>query len=249
MEGSLRRQRITGLLALVAFVAASWFFVLAPRVNQPAQVQEQADQLYEARAMKLQEIVSLERRQRYLAVAQQQVDSLGNKFPSSTDVPGLLAQVSLAASRAGLSKSQVQSITTGEAEVVDPTTGEAATTSTATSDTAETTDGSQSATMAVQITATGTSQELARFIYELQHMQRALAVDASKFMANAREGGGYGDSYTVSITGKAFLLSEIPPVPKDLILSANPATPAEPGSQESASASPSASPSASTSPE
>lgn len=210
MNKQLRRTRLIGMLVLGGSLAMTWSLLLGPRFSQPGSIQSSADQTLNQKAMLDQQILSLERRQRYLPLAEREVSTLNARFPSVADVPSLLSQVNQAAGRAGMSANQIISVVTSQPVISQPAAPDP-------NAAKKPSDASQTAEMPVQIVASGSMSQLQSLLVNLRRMPRALAIDAITVSAEMNQANtATTGRFNLQVTARAFLMSPIAKVPDSL---------------------------------
>jgi Tfp pilus assembly protein PilO len=184
MRGPLARTVILGVLALFILAAASWFLLLNPRIEEPASLQAAADSAVAQGQSLVNQAADLQQYEANVGKAAVASVSLGERFPSSPDVPYLNEQVNSAAARAGMTVDQVQSIVPAKPVIVSdvaaaPASGAPAPEASAPGTTLET------ARMDVTITAVGSFQEVTDFLNELQAAKRVIIIDTTRIVQQA----------------------------------------------------------------
>ena len=208
---SLQRTRITFRLSLVVVTGLIFWFFINPRFSEPDQLQAQATATLDQKALLDQQTLALQRRQRYLPVAEKQVEILNKRFPSTADLAALNNEINQAAASAGIDVNTNLAISISPATVVGATSNPGAPTATVPGATSTGT-APQAASMSLAISAVGTYAQMNTFINNLYNINRAIAIDSVAYDAGGSGAGGY----SAKIAGRAFLLSPIPPVPDNL---------------------------------
>ena len=206
----IRRTRLISLFLIVLSVFTVWHFVLGARFGQPAAIQKIANDTLDTKALIDQQTLSLQRRQRYLNIAQKEVDKLTQQFPSTVDTPGLETLMRGAANKAGV----FISLITESRPTVSVSPAGAAKTSAVSAATAA---AAETATISVGVTATGTLTSINAYISGLAHLQRAFVVDLVSYTdTTAVPISPLSDSYSALINGTTFVMKSIQPVPASL---------------------------------
>jgi Tfp pilus assembly protein PilO len=123
---------VLGSLSLVGLAAIAWFVVLAPRFDEPAEIQAQSESVY-AQASRLErEIVQLTAVKENLPARVARFEQIKANFPRTAEIPGVLDQIRAAAARAGVTVEGMESsapaplVPAGAVEGVAPAEGAAA---------------------------------------------------------------------------------------------------------------------------
>ena len=181
--------------AALALVAASWFLLISPQRSQAAELREQAaaqqaaNDMIRLRTQQLKaQFASLPQRRAQLAEIQQQL-------PDSPDLSSLLRQLSTVADDAGVS---VESISPAQPQAFR--TGASAGASAA---------SSEVQSIATTMVVKGGYAELTLFLQKLQgSMRRAVLVENLNLVPGEKtDDSASGTSLTMTLTGKAFVLS------------------------------------------
>jgi len=231
---ALKKTRILGVLFLLIFMGASWYFLLAPRLAEPAVLQETAEEaLTQKQALEAQ-IATLERREKYLEEAEEAAQQLESRFPWQPDVPTLIQQVQDAAVRSGMSVAQVISIVPGKPTsegitIPDqgggsapapesnpaPAEGEGNPEGGAAATPAPATPAEPAmARMAVNITVLGTYEQISEFLTQLRLSNRIIIVDKVSMTTAPAADGSLQNQYQANIAGYTVLLPKPPQPPK-----------------------------------
>lgn len=242
----LRRTQLVGLMVLVVLVAASWYFLLGPRFGEPDTIQDQVAATLDQKSLIDQQTLALQRRQRYLPVAEQEVNSLDAKFPApeDADAASLGLAMSEAAEGAGITESAI-TLSIADPQPVTPADGQSTDPNQPAPSPAPEQPVSPGAAPTVQmsafsITAVGSASQLGDFMTNLHDLPQALALDDVAVAFSLQPGTGAPGAaavgtYTLTVKGRAFYLSAIPSVP-DNLRSVTPA--AEPSPAASPSSAP-----------
>lgn len=207
-RGSLRKTWITGIFLLAAMVGLTYFFVLSPRMEEPAQLMATADEAALQQAGLEAQIVKLSDQAAALDQVEQVAKETVRRAPWETDTPGLVIQVEKAAAEAGLPPSQITAIAPGapvtpggEGETPPPQEGDGD--EAPVSPPAGESSATAVATLDLQITVSGQYEELANFISLLQRGERVIVVSSVRLSAE-------GTLYRAEIAAYTILL---PPPP------------------------------------
>jgi Tfp pilus assembly protein PilO len=204
MNSKLKGMWIKGILIIGVVSALLWVFLLSPRLATPAKLDAQQNVALQKNTTLQASIAFMNKRKADLPIAEQKVTALAVKFPSVADIPTLLAQINTAATKAGMNISQLSSVTAGKATLA---TGAGASGAAATV-----------AEIGLAITAAGTYDQLIRFTNNLYATPRAITIDTVSLNAGTSIGGvATAGSYVVTIAGRSYLFSPIPPVPEGLL--------------------------------
>jgi hypothetical protein len=209
----IRRTRLISLFLIIVSVFALWHFVLGNRFGQPAIIQKIANETLDTKALIDQQTLSLQRRQRYLHIAQNEVDKLTQQFPSTVDAPGLETLMRNAATKAGVFIGPISESRPTVASLPATPVGGAKSNAVAAAANA----AAETAIISVGVTATGTLSSVNAYILSLAHMQRAFVVNLVSYVdTTGTPVSPASDSYTATITGTTFVMKAIQPVPASL---------------------------------
>jgi Tfp pilus assembly protein PilO len=217
---------ILGSLILVCLAAAAWLLVLAPRVDQPAEIQSQSESIRDQASNLERQIIQLEALSEELPARVARFEDLKDNFPRTADVPDLLDQIRDAADESGVS---VQALETSAPVLVVPATeaegaatgteGAAATPAPAPPVDAAAVPGSADpaagvgvpvagagegtlATMPMSVTVSGSYDDLSVFLLRAERLPRAWLIDTLQATA-AQEAG---QEITLTASGSMFVL-------------------------------------------
>ncbi len=200
-QGPARTWAILGGLLVLGLAAAAWFLVLSPRIATASQVAAQARQV---------ETSTLQLNRRYRDALEEaaqapqaaaQAQRLFSSMPQEAELPDVLRQVTAAADSAGIEGTHLQIINTSVPTPVGAK-GSEINPMTAVAKGA----GVNLATMAVSITVDGDRASLARFLANLENLDRALLI-SSTHLADTSP----GNPPTLQVDGSMFVLqSELP---------------------------------------
>jgi Tfp pilus assembly protein PilO len=229
MLSSKKSQNMAaGIAIIVLMVVAAWFLLLSPRLGEAGDISAQADTVVQANAQQEIELGRLEQQKKDAPAAAERVTVLFSKMPQQANLPEVFAQINAAAASAGINPNAITSLTPS----VPVPVGQAGNTDGASL------PGSSGANLAeinITMSVNASLAAMQRFVANLEAMDRAL------LLTTVSISGGEGGEYTVSLTGKMFLLqSELPDLVKqvnDLIAQS------ENGGQPSGGATPSPAPS------
>lgn len=196
---SVRVALAVSLIAVVGVALLAWFLVLSPRLSEASTLQQQAEQLQTA---------NLSLRNQYNQAADQaqeapeaaaQAQVLFATMPQEAELPEVIEQIITAATDAGISPRDIQTINTTIPEPIG--TGGAADPS-----------GIRLAQLILSITAIGTTEQSLAFMDNLQGLDRALLVTSTQLAAAAEQDGTRSrDRKTVQVGGSMFVLqSQLP---------------------------------------
>jgi Tfp pilus assembly protein PilO len=200
---SIGRVRVTllgGILLLAALAALLWFVVLAPRLSQASELDAQAAQLQSA---------NLSLRNQYnkaLTLADQapqaaaDAQKLFATMPQQAELPAVIEQITTAATDAGIRPQDVQTINAAIPNPVAEAGDSAA-------------SGINLAQLQISVTAEGKRDQSLKFLDNLQGLDRALLIQASKLadVAGVDAAPGASDRETAQVVGNMFVLqSKLP---------------------------------------
>lgn len=185
---------IGAIAALVVLAALSWFFLLSPRIQESAKLQEEATQT---------ETANLSLRNQYNTMrglvedaprAAAEAQALFEQMPRTADLPAVLEQINAAALEAGIEPAQVQSVNASVPVAVAVPGTESA--------------GVQLAQLTLNMAATGKPASLLRFVDALQNLDRLMLINSTQWSqgqaADAKE-------KSIQIQGQMFVLaSDLP---------------------------------------
>lgn len=233
MNKTLKKTRIIGILFLLVFIGASWYFLLAPRLAEPAVLQETAEEAAIQKQALEAQIATLERRENYLDEAEEAAQQLESRFPWQPDVPTLIQQVQEAAIRSGMSVAQVISVVPGKPTSEGITIPDQGGGSAPAPDSGPTEGGEEGAEggapatpapatpaepamarMSVNITVLGTYEQVSEFLAQLRQSNRVIIVDKVSMTTAAAADGSLQNQYQANITAYTVLLPKPPQPPK-----------------------------------
>jgi Tfp pilus assembly protein PilO len=203
MGNPVRLTQISVVIGLIVLVILGWLLVLTPRWAATEDLQVRAGDL------ELGQLTLTRRERDLLALADElpqtaaQAQELFASMPQTADLPALLLQLTEAATDAGIPADRIEVINTG---IPTSAAGEDQ------PDSART--DIELATMKVDMTVTGTTVQLDRFIMNMQELERSFVIQDVTIVA-----GGLEDERLESLTvaGTMFVLES--PLP-DLIAEA-----------------------------
>lgn len=207
MNNSLKKTRLLGFVFLILFAAGAWYFLLGPRLSEPAALQATADSALEQKTLLDTQLTILQRREQFIDDAEKVAGQLEGRFPWQPDVPTLINQVQRAAERAGMAPDQVLSVVPGKPTsegILIPQAGGGASAGDSSGATPETpAEGGDEASgggeasgeepapapspsapptpalakMGVDIVVVGTYDQITRFLSELRNSNRVIVTD------------------------------------------------------------------------
>ena len=233
---SLRRTRLIGLAMLALVAAAAWYFILGPRFSEPDATQETAAAILDQKSLIDQQALALQRRQRYLPVAENEVLNLDTQFPApdQANAAGLGLAIAEAAAAAGIPESAL-SISIADPTPVTPTDGTTPATdpnvapapapdpNASAGPAPAPAPGGAAAVPSIDVAALAlsvncTPQQLNDFLRNLSQMRQALAIDevSVSYAAPTSPDAGASAGYATTIKARAFYLSPMPKIPDNL---------------------------------
>lgn len=199
---NLTRVRLTRLISavlLLALVAVLWLFVLQPRQDDLARAEadllaaQDQQRALTTRSAQLREL--LEQAPDIAASAQ----TLFGAVPQTAELPALLDQITSAASKAGIAAENISVINTSipvPIREADPAAAQAAEEL-----------GVSLGSIAIDVAANGSAEELLAFQRNLENLERALVIESVSVSASRDQ----AQSQTMSIAGRLFILrSKLP---------------------------------------
>lgn len=199
---NLNRVRLTRLISavlLVALTAIAWLFVLQPR--QGVLAQADAD-LLAARDQQAALVSRSAQLRQLLAQAPDiaaSAQALFEAVPQTAELPALLEQITTAATDAGIAAEDISVINTSIPVPIadaDPAAAQAAEEL-----------GVSLGSIAVDVSVTGSADELLAFQGNLENLERALVIESVSMSASQDQ----TQAQTMSIAGRLFILrSKLP---------------------------------------
>lgn len=188
------------VVALVAVIA--WFAILSPRLSQADRLDQQAIDLETANLGLLNTYNRSIELAREAPAAAAEAQRLFAAMPQQADLPGVLEQITAAATDAGIDAEDVTTINTSVPAPV--------------SESAETEDtGVALAQLQVSVTAVGTRDQALQFLENLQRLDRVLLVTASRLIEAPVEGAR--QQWSIQVTGTMFVLqSKLPDLVREV---------------------------------
>jgi hypothetical protein len=200
-----RNVAIIGIIGLLVLAAAAWFLLLGPRIDQANQLSAEAAQV---------ELDNLKIQNRYnqtldlVAAAPESAaaaQKLFSTMPEQAELPTVIRQIADAAQKAGIKTTDILALNAG-VPVPIVTKG-----STATAEgKAAAQAGVNLATMDLVVSVAGDRPELLKFLDNLQSLDRAVLISATKFNQNVGDEKAKAKE-TLDVTGTMFVLqSKLP---------------------------------------
>ena len=232
MNKALKKTRILGILFILIFVGASWYFLLSPRLAEPVALQQTAEEALTQKLALETQIATLERREFYLDEAEVAAQQLESRFPWQPDVPTLIQQVQEAGTRAGMTLEQIISVVPGKptsegvtvpgggggaAPAPAPEGGEGGEGGEEPAPAASAPAASAEPAMArmdVNISVVGTYEQIAEFLAQLRTSNRVIIVNQLQLTVAAAPDGSLQNQYQANIKAYAVLLPKPPQPPK-----------------------------------
>lgn len=211
LRNPVRLTQIGVILGLILLIIVGWLLVLTPRWATIEDLQARGADL------ELGQLTLIRRERDLIALAQDlpataaSAQQLFSSMPQTAELPILLNQLTKAATEAGIPAERIEVINTAIPESAVAPVDEA---QEGTTDTTRARRGIQLATMRVDMTVTGTTAQLDRFISNMENLERSFVIQDITLVA-----GGLEDERQESITiaGTMFVLES--PLP-DLIAEA-----------------------------
>lgn len=185
-----------GAASLLLIAGVGWVFALGPQTSALSQVREETQAAGEQNRVLAQQLQTLQGQATHLEDTRKVAAALAARFPATADQPGLFAQVTSAASRAGIGPRNVTALSptppvfgsTDASGAVQPTS-----------------EADQSlARQTVTVSVEGSAAATRRLLRNLEGIPRAFLIN--DVSVQAAETG----SYTATITGDMFVMP--PPV-------------------------------------
>jgi hypothetical protein len=181
-----------GAASLLLITGAGWMFALGPQTSALAQVHEETEAAAAQNQVLAQQLRTLQDQAAHLEDTRRTAAALAARFPATADQPGLFAQVTSAASRAGIGPRDITALTP-----TPPVFG----TTDPTGAVQPTNEGDQSlARQTVTVTVDGNAASTRRLLKNLETIPRAFLVN--DVTVQAAEAG----SFTATITGDMFVM-------------------------------------------
>lgn len=188
-----RKTSLIGTVALLALLAASWMFVLSPRLGQAAEVRAQADTVAAQNESLAATIAQLESKRKNLPEQRDYAAALAARVPASAAQPELFDAVRDAAARAGIPEQDVSSVTPSVPQAGGVGSGSV------TLDTDE-----SLASMELNISVSGSYASIVTFLGELENMPRAYLINTVNVSPDQDETGV--GRYTLVVNGTLFVM-------------------------------------------
>jgi type IV pilus assembly protein PilO len=205
MKLSLRSATIIGIAILLVVSVAGWFLILAPRLAQAGEIAAQAEELAMSN-LQLQNRYNQTLTQAESATqAASEAQALFSTMPEEADLPAVLTQIIEAATAAGITPTDISTISTTVPKTVargKPSTNEGSPTS-----------GVNLAQMEISMTVAGKHRQLLRFLTNLETLDRAMLVTSNELTTSVSTDatGRELRQEVLKITGSMFVLkSELP---------------------------------------
>lgn len=211
MKISLGRKgvHIIGVVCIVGAGAAMWFGGVAPRMAQAADVRAQVESVDSATLALHSQLNKLQDMVNDSAATAARAQALFSTMPQEADLPNVLTRISKAATDAGISAENIESITPAvpmplATDDRRSSAGDVAAASAAAK------LGVKIAKMDISITVVGRSQQLSDFLDNLQSLDRAFLVTGTSIVTD-RTVGTQSDKQSFTVTGTMFVLQSALP--------------------------------------
>ena len=199
---NLNRVRLTRLISavlLLALIAVLWLFVLQPRQNDIAQTESD---LFAAQGQQTALVTRTAQLRQLLQQAPEiaaDAQALFEAVPQTAELPAILDQITRAATDAGINAENISVINTSIPVPIaeaDPAAAQAAEEL-----------GVALGSIAVDVSVTGSADELLEFQRNLENLERALIIESVSMSASQDDVA----ERTMSIAGRLFILrSKLP---------------------------------------
>lgn len=199
-----RQQQIVAVavLAAVVVLAGAYFFAIKPQMNNRQANQDAAIAAEQEVATLQATLVELRRKEAELPQAQEAVDELNRRFPSTFQQDRWLDSVRTVAGRSGVELSAISPTVPAFASEADP---DAPAVALDPESPAVAAGPGLIAEVSVTINASGSKRALTQFLAGLENMERPLL--AESVAISGREGAS--SEGTLTLTGKTFLSREM----------------------------------------
>lgn len=203
----VRKTTLIGTVLLLAALIAAWMFVLSPRSDAVAQVNEEVTAAEQSNQSLRSQIQSLRAREAQLPEMRKISKALDRRFPPTAEQAKLFKMITAAAAEAGIAPQHLQSMqmdppaavgTAGSAQLP----GVAAPTS-------------EVAAQKLTINVSGTPAQIRDFVGNLEKLPRAFAVSTISLSQQSAPAtpsentSTAADAQTVTITGDMFNLKKV----------------------------------------
>jgi Tfp pilus assembly protein PilO len=198
---SVAVTRLLGIAFLVLLTLAAWLLLLGPTLSELGAVDERKTDVQDGNALMSVQLAQLEAQAEGLPKTNARAAQLAEVFPPTADQPGFFAQVTEAASRAGIGADEITDISHG-APVVP---GEEGAADGGSSSALPTTPAD--ATIALQpvtVTVTASYADLTALLGNLESMRRTLMVTGLDLSTQTAEDGPAG-AMTLTVSGVTFV--------------------------------------------
>jgi Tfp pilus assembly protein PilO len=203
----VRKTTLIGTLILLVTLVAAWMFVLSPRSDAVAKVNEQVTAAEQANQALRGQIQSLRARQEQLPALREVSKALDRRFPPTAEQAKLFRMITAAAAEAGIAPQYLSSMTMGAPTAVGGGTsaqlpGVAA-------------PISQIAAQTLTINVSGSPNEIRAFVRNLEKLPRAFVVNAISLseqgpsQAPSENASVAPNAQTVVITGEMFNMPKV----------------------------------------
>jgi Tfp pilus assembly protein PilO len=209
-----KQIKIFGSIALLLITLLGTFFVILPTFNETNTLVENRTNIEEGNTELDNRIAELEKDRTNVQKITNIYLELVKRFPTSIESTNLLADVSNAATLAGMSPSNIEGIVMSKPEfITNKTTNEEETT--------ETSPSQNLAVMEVNITVNGTPNQLTAFLGSMNEVNRVVKISSVNVSTRGTEGIS-----SMSIVGTTYIYQGVA-IP-DRTINTNDNNPAEP---------------------
>jgi Tfp pilus assembly protein PilO len=189
--------KLVGALALLLVVGLGWLLVLGPRVDELSETREQVQTMQDQNDTLSLELVRLRRQADDLGATRKAARRLARQIPPTADQPGLFAEVTEAAVRAGIGSDGVTALSPTAPTLggPDPATGAVSASADAPTNLL--------ARQEVSVSVEGTYAQTVDLMKNLERMDRAYLVTAANLTGEAGR-------YTTTVVGSMFVMQPVP---------------------------------------
>ncbi len=203
----VRKTTLIGSLILLVALIAAWMFVLSPRSDAIAAVNEQTASAAQTNQSLRSQIASLQARQAELPQLREISKALDRRFPPTAEQAKLFKMITAAAAAAGIAPQHLASMQ------MDPPAAVGGAGSAQLPGVAAPTG--EIAAQKLTINVSGTPREIRQFVRNLEKLPRAFAVTTISLSQQAagttpsEDASTAPDAQTVTITGDMFNLKKV----------------------------------------
>jgi len=203
----VRKTTLFGSLILLVALVAAWMFVLSPRGDAIAAVNEEVAAVEVSNQALRGQITSLRAREAELPALREVSKALDRRFPTTAEQAKLFRMITAAAAQAGIAPQHLTSMQ------MDPPAAVGGATSAQLPGVAA--PISQIAGQKLTINVSGTPSQIRNFVRNLEKLPRAFAVNTislnqqSAAQAPTESASTALDAQTVTITGDMFVMPKV----------------------------------------